>query len=212
MVFSLRAHDLVWLASAHDLQGELPEWVSSQWRSALPLVVRRDWDAGGRIPVGIRGLRRDQRAAAWISADAVRRCVTPESLSESALLLGSPFVSLPPVQAAIQLAQQRWGWQWGITGSVGYALATEVPVMHAASDLDLVLRCDLPVAEQELMRWQEFTRHLSCRVDTQVETPQGAFALAEWLREGRVMLKTNLGPRLTAQPWIAGEAGTAAQQ
>jgi phosphoribosyl-dephospho-CoA transferase len=203
MVFSLRAHDLLWLASANHLQGELPEWVSSQWRSALPLVMRRDWDAAGRIPVGIRGLRRDQRAAAWVSADAVRRCVTPESLSGSELLLRSPFVSLPPVQAAIQLAQQRWGWQWGITGSVGYALATEVPVMHAGSDLDLVLRCDQAVAESELTRWQQFTRQLPCRVDTQVETPQGAFALAEWLREGRVMLKTNRGPRLTAQPWRA---------
>ncbi|WLS79605.1 malonate decarboxylase holo-ACP synthase [Erwinia pyri] len=203
MVFTLRAHDLLWLASANHLQGELPEWVSSQWRSALPLVVRRDQDAAGRIPVGIRGLRRDQRAAAWVSADTVRRCVTPESLSESELLLGSPFVSLPPVQAAIQLAQQRWSWQWGITGSVGYALATEVPVMHAGSDLDLVLRCDEAVAENELASWQQFTRQLPCRVDTQVETPQGAFALAEWLREGRVMLKTNRGPRLTAQPWRA---------
>lgn len=203
MAFSLRVHDLIWLAGAADLQGELPEWVNSQWRSALPLVVRRDWDAGGRIPVGIRGLRRDQRAAAWVLPEAVRRCVPPDSLSESELLLRSPFVSLPPVQAAIQLAQQRWGWQWGITGSVGYALATEVPVMHAESDLDLVLRCDVPVVENELTRWQQFTQQLPCRVDTQVETPQGAFALAEWLREGRVMLKTNRGPRLTAQPWSA---------
>nr|VUD28377.1 phosphoribosyl-dephospho-CoA transferase [Raoultella sp. NCTC 9187] len=30
---------------------------------------------------------------------------------------------------------------------------------------------------------------LPCRTDTQIETPFGAFALNEWLREGRVLLK-----------------------
>lgn len=196
-----RAHDLIWLNAATALQGDLPGWVASQWRAALPLVVRRDEDANGRIPVGIRGLRRDQRAAAWVDPDAVIRCVTPESLSESAMLLRSPFVSLPPVQAAIQLAQQAWPWCWGITGSVGYALATEVPVMHGDSDLDLVIRCGQPAEQADMARWQAFTQQLPCRVDTQVETPFGAFALAEWLRKRRVMLKTTHGPRLTAQPW-----------
>lgn len=196
-----RAHDLIWLNAATALQGALPDWVASQWRAALPLVVRRDQDAEGRIPVGIRGLRRDQRAAAWVHPDAVVRCVTPDDLSDSALLLRSPFVSLPPVQAAIQLAQQRWPWRWGITGSVGYALATEVPVMHGDSDLDLVIRCEQPAEEADFARWFAFCQQLPCRVDTQVETPFGAFALAEWLRERHVMLKTTRGPRLTAQPW-----------
>ncbi|MDU7867214.1 MAG: malonate decarboxylase holo-[acyl-carrier-protein] synthase, partial [Pantoea sp.] len=45
------------------------------------------------------------------------------------------------------------------------------------------------------------TEKLPCRVDTQVETPLGAFALNEWLREGRVLLKTATGPRLTASAW-----------
>lgn len=201
MPASLLAHDLVWLASGRYPEGDLPDWVSEQWRASLPLVVRRDEEEGGRIPVGIRGLRRDQRAAAWVQPDAVQRRVTPESLGQSELLLRSPFVSLPPVQAAVQLAQQRWPWQWGITGSVGYALATEVPVMHADSDLDLVLRCEEPVAESEFARWQQFCQLLPCRADTQVETPHGAFALAEWLRDRRVMLKTTRGPRLTARPW-----------
>ncbi|MBO4790273.1 MAG: hypothetical protein J5492_04590 [Oxalobacter sp.] len=48
---------------------------------------------------------------------------------------------------------------------------------------------------------------LPCRADIQVETPLGAFSLKEWLREetGRVLLKTNTGPVLTAAPW--GEVG-----
>ncbi|MES5410430.1 phosphoribosyl-dephospho-CoA transferase MdcG domain-containing protein, partial [Klebsiella pneumoniae] len=31
---------------------------------------------------------------------------------------------------------------------------------------------------------------LPCRADTQVDTPYGAFALNEWLRDGRALLKT----------------------
>jgi phosphoribosyl-dephospho-CoA transferase len=42
---------------------------------------------------------------------------------------------------------------------------------------------------------------LPCRADTQVETPYGAFALNEWLRDGRALLKTSRGARLTAAPW-----------
>lgn len=194
-------HDLIWIRTAEVIEGDLPDWVASQWRRALPLVVRRDQDQHGRLPVGVRGLRRDQRAAGWVAPEHVIRTLSPEALSVTERLLASPFVSQPPVQAAIQLAQQRWWWAWGITGSVGYALATEVPVLHNDSDLDLLIRCSEPVAEQELMRWQQFVSQLPCRVDTQVEVPQGAFALNEWLRDGRVLLKTNAGPRITTQPW-----------
>lgn len=199
---NLQPHDLIWVRTRDALQGELPDWVASQWRSALPLVVRRDIDRQqGRIPVGIRGLKREQRAAAWIDPAQAVRVLTPEALSTPQRLLQSPFVSQQPLQAAIQLAQQRWPWPWGVTGSAGYALATEVPVMHDQSDLDLLIRCPQPVAEQALRDWQQFVSQLPCRVDSQVETPLGAFALAEWLRDGQVLLKTADGPRLTRQPW-----------
>lgn len=196
-------HDLIWIRDAHALEGDLPDWVTSQWRRTLPLVVRRDSDERGRIPVGVRGLRRDRRAAGWVMPQHIVRTLSPEAFSEPQRLLASPFVSQQPVQVAIQLAQQHWWWPWGITGSVGYALATEVPVLHDSSDLDLLIRCPQPVAEQELRRWQQFVSQLPCRVDTQVETPYGAFALNEWLRDGQVLLKTNSGPRLTLQPWNA---------
>lgn len=198
-------HDLIWVRDISAVQGELPAWVASQWRRALPLVVRRDTDASGRIPVGIRGLKRELRAAAWVEADDIVRTLSPQTLSEPQRLLASPFVSQQPLQAAIQLTQQRWCWSWGITGSVGYALATEVPVLHPDSDLDLTIYCPEPVAEQELQRWQVFTELLTCRVDTQVETLYGAFSLSEWLRDGRVLLKTNAGPFLTAHPWSFAE-------
>ncbi len=44
---------------------------------------------------------------------------------------------------------------WGVTGSTGYALATEIPVLHAASDLDLLIRAPQPLdREALLLEWQ----------------------------------------------------------
>lgn len=202
-----RPHDLLWLSESNALEGVSEEWVASQWRPQLPVVVRRDVNHEGRIPVGVRGMRRDQRAAGWVNAAKIKRVVSPESLAARELLVKSPFVSMPPVQGAIQLALREWPWVWGITGSVGYALATEVPVLHADSDLDLIIRCPDPVEHKLLLEWQQVIGQLLCRADTQIETPQGAFALAEWLRDGRVLLKTSSGPQLVSDPWMQkGEA------
>lgn len=197
-----RPHDLLWLSESNALEGVSEEWVASQWRPALPVVVRRDVNHEGRIPVGVRGMRRDQRAAGWVNAAKIKRVVSPESLAARELLVKSPFVSMPPVQGAIQLALREWPWVWGITGSVGYALATEVPVLHADSDLDLIIRCPEPVEHKLLLEWQQVIGQLLCRADTQIETPQGAFALAEWLRDGRVLLKASSGPQFVSDPWM----------
>lgn len=204
----IRPHDLIWISDPAALGADqaLPEWVAQQWRSTLPLVVRRDIQQNGRIPVGIRGMKRSQRAAAWVSQEAIRRIVTPESLIADPLaLLHSTFVSQPPLQALIMLVQRPWPWAWGVTGSCGYALATEIPVMHAESDLDLLVRCPEPASLDDLQRLAQWLQALPCRADAQIETPLGGIALSEWLRDGRAMLKTAGGPLLTTAPWGASE-------
>ncbi|MNB82190.1 Phosphoribosyl-dephospho-CoA transferase [compost metagenome] len=201
MTTTLRPHDLIWLTARDALEGITESWVDGVWDTGLPVVVRRDVDDNGRIPVGVRGLKRDQRAAGWVKPECVTRVVSPDDLSAATDLLRSPFITQPPVQVAFQLAQQAWPWTWGITGSTGYALATGVPVIHADSDLDLLIRAPQPLTAEELERWAGQLRHALCRVDTQVETPAGGFALNEWLRDGKALLKTHTGPRLVADPW-----------
>lgn len=139
-----RPHDLLWLDDVDALQGVDAPWVARQWRPALPVVVRRDSHPQGLIPVGVRGLRRSQRAAGWVAQARVVRTLSPEELVEIHTLLRSPFVSQPPVQAAVSMVQQAWPWVWGIGGSVGYALATGIPTLHADSDLDLLIRAPDP--------------------------------------------------------------------
>lgn len=206
MTFTPRPHDLLWLNNANALLTVEEAWVATQWHPGLPVVVRRDVNENHDIPVGVRGMKREQRAAGWVKAEAVSRVVTPEALTDRERLLHSPFVSQPPVQAAILLTTFAWPWLWGITGSTGYALASEIPVLHADSDLDLLIRAPMPLTGDELRQWQTQVAKLPCRADTQIETPFGAFALNEWLRDGRVLLKTSRGARLTTRPWHREEA------
>ncbi|MDY1038035.1 malonate decarboxylase holo-ACP synthase [Lelliottia sp. CFBP8978] len=201
MTPTLRPHDLIWLNARDALEGITESWVDGVWHTGLPVVVRRDVESEGRIPVGVRGLKRDQRAAGWVKPENVVRVVSPEDLSVQTDLLRSPFITQPPVQVAFQLAQQAWPWTWGMTGSTGYALATGVPVIHADSDLDLLIRAPQPLPTEVFERWQGQLRQALCRVDTQVDTPEGGFALAEWLRDGKTLLKTCRGPRLVVDPW-----------
>lgn len=201
MLSTPRPHDLLWLTTRDALEGISESWVENAWHIGLPVVVRRDVDANGRIPVGVRGLKRDQRAAGWVSPAHVARVVSPEQLAVENDLLRSPFITQPPVQVAVQLSRQSWPWSWGITGSTGYALATGIPVIHADSDLDLIIRAPLPLTRAELTLWQSQLSQALCRVDTQVDTPIGGFALAEWLREGKALLKTARGPQLVRDPW-----------
>jgi len=201
MTTTLRPHDLIWLTTRDALEDIHESWVDTAWHTGLPVVVRRDVDGNGRIPVGVRGLKRDQRAAGWVNPHQIARIVSPEQLSAEESLLRSPFITQPPVQVAVQLSRTSWPWTWGITGSTGYALATGIAVIHADSDLDLLIRAPQPLSRTVLLSWQSQLEGALCRVDTQVETPLGGFALNEWLRDGKTLLKTDRGPRLTANPW-----------
>ena len=195
-----RAHDLLWLDGLPD-GASLPAWADSAWLRAAPLVVRRASTAPGRIPVGMRGMLRSERHACEVDAAAVVRRVTPEMLAHAPV----PDVSCAALDALRLVAPllDATGWPWGPTGGVGFALASGLPVLRADSDLDLVLRIGAPpdAAQANTLRAIAATV-TACRLDLQIDTGRGGFAYAEWAAgRGRVLLKTDRGPVLTATPW-----------
>ncbi|MBE3024514.1 malonate decarboxylase holo-ACP synthase [Janthinobacterium sp. BJB1] len=195
-----RAHDLLWVSGLPD-GASLPAWLDAAWLAAAPLVVRRASCAPGRIPVGLRGLQRSERQACEVEAAAVVRRVTPEMLACAPV----PDFSCAALDALRQAAPllDATGWAWGPTGGVGFALASGLPVLRADSDLDLVLRLAAPpdAAQAEALR-AIAAAVTACRLDLQIDTGHGGFAYAEWAAgRGRVLLKTDQGPVLTATPW-----------
>jgi phosphoribosyl-dephospho-CoA transferase len=189
-----RPHDLLWVAPGA-LGDACPGWADAAW----PVVVRREDTGPQRIPVGLRGLARNQRWPAYVAVDAVVRCATPEMLAASRahVLPAVLGAALDLVTAGLHGA----GLAWGPGGSAGFYLATGVPVLRASSDLDIILRAPAPFTPGQRACLELLLAAAPCRLDVQVDTGGGGFALAEWLRGGRVMVKTAAGPVLCADPW-----------
>ncbi len=210
MVRRPRPHDLLWLTSpcALAFDDQLPAWATPRWLAVAPVVMRRATaQRGDALPVGVRGASRSERHAAWADLGDVLRVVEPETVARAAARSRSvgrsdlgclrSLVRLAPAFAESTLA-------WGVTGSVGFTLASGFDVLHVDSDLDLLLRAPAPDMAPALRSIGAALRGLPARVDVQVDTGVGAFALAEWLRRsGPVLLKTNAGPRLADDPWAA---------
>lgn len=119
-----------------------------------------------------------------IDADTVRERVRPPDLRDV-----RPPGDLPAFRTLDAVRDKLGAFEWGPTGSVGFALATGVSCVRAGSDLDVAVFLDhLDVGSLP---------DLPVGVDCLLETPGGAVALAELISgSDRVMMKTTDGPRL----------------
>jgi phosphoribosyl-dephospho-CoA transferase len=203
-----RPHDLLWLAdpAALVVQESLPRWATPAWLAVSPVVVRRSTIAvPSEVPVGLRGATRSERCAAHVSADRVMRSLTPEAIARHASTSAVVWASALPclrTLARVAGALDALPLAWGVTGSVGFTLASGFDVLRFDSDLDLVVRAPSMADADGLCAVAALLPDLEARVDVQVETPLGAFALQEWLRTGGpVLLKTNCGPMLVDDAW-----------
>lgn len=211
-----RPHDLLFARTRDGFTaaGARPDWLDdADWLARAPLVVRREVTGAGCIPAGARGPLRRQRCAGWLAADAVARCVTPERLAAAvvkgpALDLRAAADQLPCIAALLALAPrlQALGLDWGPAGGAGFWLASGLPVLRPESDLDLLVRAPQPLPAALVGALSALQDHAACRIDIQLDTGHGGFALGEYLRGGRVMLKTAAGPMLVADPWHARAA------
>lgn len=199
-----RPHDLLWGLRPEHLPQEAPAWARAALGGHVPVVVRRAPAESGWVAVGIRGVAREQRHATWMRVSEIRRLVSPQAVAQAGRWRSHAQPQWPALRALSQLAPQldALGLAWGVTGSLGFELASGISAAHPDSDLDLSLR-----ASQQLPR--DWVRALCAvldeapgRIDLQLETPYGAVALREWASEApRVLLKTQDGPLLVRDPW-----------
>ncbi|MDM8190034.1 malonate decarboxylase holo-ACP synthase [Pseudomonas koreensis] len=193
------AHDLLWGMTPAHLTADAPQWAVEVLAAGQPVVVRRALSEEGLIAVGVRGVLREQRLAASMPVDSIARRVSPEALCH----VDSPR-DLPVMQALQQLRPllDGCGWVWGVSGSVGFELASGFAAMHGASDLDLILRTPQMIRRDQARELVALFDQTACRVDMQLQTPFGAVALREWASgSARVLLKNAHQAALVVDPW-----------
>jgi phosphoribosyl-dephospho-CoA transferase len=193
-------------------EGPCADWARASLQRAPWVVVRRSVQQPGAWPVGVRGALRVQRCAAWLPAGAAEDCVTPQWLAAQRLWRRQPGRHANPAilvldEVAAVLAAHGHAGRWGPGGSVGFELASAVPCTTPASDLDLVLQADQPIARGDAARLHAELSKLPVRIDALLETPYGAVALSEYVLAGAlVRLRCAVGPRLVHDPWTADRA------
>ncbi|WEK28281.1 MAG: malonate decarboxylase holo-ACP synthase [Candidatus Pseudomonas phytovorans] len=195
-------HDLLWGMPVSGLPDDSPQWARDVLVSGQPVVVRRAVCEDGWVAVGVRGQGRGQRLGVQTRLANIQRQQAPEGLRWP---MQSPWPALQAM-ASVALVLNASGLSWGPTGGVGYQIATGVEVVHADSDLDLLLRTPQPLARAQARELLDILDCAPCRIDVQLQTPTGAIALREWAGFAhRVLLKTAHGPRLVSDPWAALE-------
>jgi phosphoribosyl-dephospho-CoA transferase len=213
---AVRPHDLLFLGPGAAFEvcvscdGERPGWLDADWLERAPLVVRRAVAGPGRVPAGARGLQRNERRAGHVALADVARRVRPEDLARQVLADPGRIAAsnLSCVGALLALAPrlESLGLDWGPAGGAGFWLASGLPVLRSSSDLDLLVRARQPLTAETVAALCALQLDASCRVDIQVDTGRGGFALNEYARGGRVLLKTDRGPLLVADPWAPFDA------
>ncbi|NWL77471.1 phosphoribosyl-dephospho-CoA transferase [Pseudomonas taiwanensis] len=197
-----KPHDLLWGMTIDQLPADAPVWAQQALAAGHPVVVRRALCEPGLVAVGIRGATRDQRLAAFMPIHSIQRALSPEQLRSRA---SADFPALRALETVAPILAAT-GLPWGPTGSVGFQLATGVPVLHRASDLDLILRTPSNFNRQQARLLLATLDDAPCRIDLQLETPNGAVALREWASEARrVLLKCAERARLVDNPWLPME-------
>jgi phosphoribosyl-dephospho-CoA transferase len=134
----------------------------------------------------------------------VKQVITPPQLLKRRVAVQREH-ALPALRA-LSLLVDRWqqvDMAWGPGGSVGFELATGEPVTGRASDLDIVLYAERPIAGEEASFICAQASELPAVVDIRVETPYCSFSLQEFAREtpAAIMVRTPSEVLLRRDPW-----------
>lgn len=203
----IQPHDLIEISelSQVDWDGE-KEWVSASLRRTPFVVARRSERTNpDYIPVGIRGVERNQRQAAYLNRNGIQTIITPYTLAEQKRWksVDPQRQKLPVFSVLDTVAEIMGNWRWGPTGSAGFEMAAGNPSVKETSDLDMVVHAPQPIDIPEAEDFLQKLDKLNVRVDIQIETGKGAFLLREMIdkRTDTVILRTCSGPKLVRDPW-----------
>lgn len=201
----IEPHDLLKIASADDLLVDsLPQWAQEIFPNSLTVVVRRSKIVEPRIPVGIRGIKREQRLAAEVLRQNVKEIITPYQLVQQRAWqnVSVDRKKLPAIKALPAIANILKDYQWGISGSVGFELATKTNSAKETSDLDLIWKPSYSINRKQAQDLLKELNQYGVHADLQVIEGTNGFSLEEYSNStSTIMVKTLGDPILVRDPW-----------
>ncbi|MEI9974967.1 MAG: malonate decarboxylase holo-ACP synthase [Ignavibacteriota bacterium] len=204
----VRPHYLLKVDPDSMIAAGVPESAQVHLRMSRCVVVRRGAGSEPGIPIGIRGAERNQRWAALCQPSWITRVVRPPELLQS--VVPRARSQAVPALRALEILKSRWRDRrlvWGPGGSVGFELATGIPVTSQTSDLDIIVYADTPMTKDEAKLLCDGASDLNVDVDIRVETPRCGFSLREYARESPapILLRLPGQVRLGSDPWGLAE-------
>lgn len=201
----INPHDLLKIDSISALSDELPSWANSIFPNSLTVVVRRSPVKAGLIPVGVRGMKRKHRFATYVDPKDVLEITTPYQLAErktwEEVTPGRQV--LPAIKALSKVNEVLRDYHWGISGSVGFELATGTPAAKMTSDLDLVWLPKQEISKQAANELLKRLNQFGVHADLQVIQGDNGFSLEEYANStSTIMMKTLEDPVLVRDPWL----------
>lgn len=206
-------HDLLTFANADDFitENPLPDWAKDSLRQARIAVVRRGEIKNDLIPVGLRGYERNQRLAGFINKSKIIKQYHPWYFIEHQSWRKLPIErqNLPAFQALKKVTPLLKDYQWGISGSLAYEMATGVVMVKNSpahsSDLDIIMTDKVKLSRQKASDLLKKLNQFGTHADVQIIHGQNGFALEEYAqnRDAQIMIKTATGPTLAKDPWEA---------
>lgn len=205
-------HDLLTFANDQDLISEenpLPEWAKDSLSKAKIIVVRRGEIKDGLIPVGLRGYERNQRLAGFLKISNVKKVYHPSYFIKNSSWQNLPLdrQKLPAFQALEKIVPILENYDWGISGSLAYEMATGVKmVKHTSehsSDLDLIMLATRKLSHSEANELLKKLNKFGTHADLQVVNGEKGFSLEEYAQncDRQILVKTASGPILSKDPW-----------
>lgn len=213
-VIDIWPHDLLTFATGSDFissEDSLPNWAQDSISQAKIAVVRRGPIKSNLIPVGLRGYERNQRLAGYLSKEKIVKQYHPWDFIENKSWKSLPMKrqKMLPFQALSKIVPYLKKYQWGISGSLAYEMATGVIMVkdnsEHISDLDIIMTDKVQLNREEARTLLKQLNQFGIHADVQVVHGQNGFSLEEYAqnRDQRIMVKTAAGPILAGDPWKA---------
>jgi len=194
----IMVHDIVKFSNIECLEKfvPFPDWVLSTTSSLEYGVVRRMPISNQKVPIGLRGVTRDQRFGTFIKEENIIEIIKPPSLVDRIEQFQEQHYSNSLERIREEFNKHKL--LWGPTGSIGFELATSIKVTSTNSDIDLSIYVD-KLEYDFLKEIGDFLNTLNQRIDVQMEVPSlGAVLLQDYLNNSKTgfIVRTNFGPQM----------------